>query len=480
MKKTVILLILPICLLVLSGCGAGASAPLPDLPATPSPTLTPEPVSFPVTAEDGEVMELLFRAEELVLENGKFAEAIAENASLLPDLKRITFSDGAVFTGKQAAALRSAFPGAKMQYTVTLLGTSIPWDVEDLDLSAATSSDVPELKRELGKLEKLQYVQLTPAGSEKNPYEYEKESRQGPVMYGDLSIEDVAELHAAAPEVVFDCRFLLFGQEVSTADERLEYVRIHGIGDEGLEQFRRILPAMGQLTYLKLDNCDTTSEAMAGLRDEFPDIKVVWRVWFSGFGMCGDGTYDTYNCLTDTEKVWANGTCRDETTSELKYCTDVRYLDLGHNVMTNIDFISYMPKLEVCVLSITYVEDLSPFVNCPELEFLELFRTYATDLTPLASCTKLEHLYIYDEHREGLHDITPIMNLPNLKRFYCTLAEDAAEQGEEFIRLHPDCETDFTWVFISLTKWRYVDGNYAERYALLREQIGYDTFDYSK
>ena len=481
MKRPYVVLPALLCALLLSGCGGiGAASPEPTPTPAPTPEPTPEPVSFTVTSEDGETMELLFETEALTLEDGSFAEAIAENASLLPALREISFPDGAEFTRYQVAALRSAFPEAEIRYNVILLGERVSPDVEELDLSAAVTADIPELKRELGKLEKLRYVQLTPEGSEKNPYEYDKESRQGPVMYGELTVEDVAELYAAVPDAVFDCRFLLFGQELSTADERVEYVKIHGIGDDGLDQFRRIIPAMGRLTYLKLDTCDTTSEGMAALRDEYPDIKVVWRIWFSNYGVCGDGTFDAYNCLTDTEKVWGTGICRDETTADLKYCTDVRYLDMGHNVMTNIDFISYMPKLEVCVLSITYVEDLSPFVNCPNLEFLELFRTYATDLTPLASCTNLEHLYVYDEHWEGLHDISPVMNLPKLKRFYCTLAEDAADQGEEFIRLHPDCETDFTWVFISLTKWRYVDGDYAERYALLREQIGYDTFDYSK
>lgn len=477
MKRLICLFIIALCLF-LTACGAPA-APAPE----PSPSEEPlieEPLPVILTSEDGQSLELMPDDESVTLEGNVFVSSLAGAASDLPNIKSICFSDGSLFTKEDTLVLREAFPNAEISYKVCVSGNEIPLDSVSLDLSGYTYADIDELVRELPKLENLESVNLVPEDSVCNSEDSISESADGLVTDTNYTPENVRQLCEACPDVFFNWKFLLYGRVVSTGEERLEYVNCSQIGDEGIDNFRRVLPSMGRLSYLLLDNCGTTSENMARLRDDFPEIKVVWRVWFGRYGQCGDGVWATYNCLTDAEKVWATGNCRDDTTYDLRYCTDVRYLDMGHNVLTNIDFIGFMPKLEVCILSITYVEDLSPFANCPDLEFLELFRTYASDLSPLANCTKLEHLYVYDEHRVGITDISPIMGLDNLKRFYCTMADGTEDQTEEFIRLHPDCETDFTWVFISLTHWRTVNGVYTERYALLREQIGYDRYEYSR
>lgn len=362
---------------------------------------------------------------------------------------------------------------------ILLFGEKLAPDTAELELCELGPEGLNEALEVLPQLSSLEKVLLSPADEGLFSEEDRAAAETGLVMGTALSPADIAALRNACSGVDFSFRFLLYGQELGSDAERLEYESIN-IGDTGLEYFRQLLPCLPKLTYLKLDSCETSSEAMAALRDEFPGVKVVWRIWFSNYGQCGDGSYAVYNTLTDTEKIWATGTCRDETVHDLMYCTDVKYLDMGHNVLTDISFIYYMPKLEVAVLSITYVEDISPLANCPELEYLELFRTYATDLSPLANCQKLEHLYVYDEHRKGLTDLSPVLGLENLKRFYCTVSPEAEEQAEEFQRLHPDCECDFSWVFIGYTKWRTVNGQNTERYELLRQQMGYDTYDMSK
>ena len=464
--------------LFLASCGMPPAPSQSSAAEEPSPAEQPQPVVL--ISDTGDSMKLMPDTESIVLDGNSFVQSLSEQAFLLRGLRSISFSDGSSFSKNDIAALRSSFPNTEILYNVIISGNVIPPDSSALDLSDCSSADMPELVRELPKLELLESVNLIPSDSVCDSEDFAEESKNGLVTDAGFSPEDVKLLCETCPDIFFKWKFLLYGKAVSTEDERLEYVNCSLIGDEGLDNFRRILPAMSRLSYLLLDNCGTTSESMATLRDEFPEIKTVWRVWFGYYGQCGDGVWATYNCLTDTEKIWATGNCRDDTTADLKYCTDVRYLDMGHNVMTNIDFINYMPKLEVCVLSITYIDDLSPFANCPDLEFLELFRTYASDLSPLANCSKLEHLYVYDEHRVGLTDISPVMGLNSLKRFYCTMADGTESQTEEFIRLHPDCETDFTWVFIGYTHWRTINGVYAERYALLREQIGYDRNEYSR
>lgn len=470
--------------ILVSGCGAEKSEP--EQTPEPSPAEPPAPTEITVSSPEGNEIVFPVSAASIELPDASYIQSFIAVYSSFTGLKSISFPDGAVFTRDDIEAVKGAIPGLEVIYHVSICGSEIAPETRCIELAEPAGEngvDIPVLIRELSKLPELDTLKLNP--EEENP-ELEEElaaqSKTGLAGRGPLSFEEIALVQESLPGLNVEYDFWLYGQKVSLSDERLEYEKVQ-IGDEGLENFRLIMPCMKNLTYLKLDTCETSSECMGALREEFPDIKIAWRIWFSHYGECGDGKWAIYNTLTDTEKIWATGCVYDEDTEDLKYCTDVKYLDLGHNAgLHKVDFIRYMPKLEVAVLSITYIDDISPLAGCSELEFLELFRTYVSDLSPLENCTKLAHLYVYDEHRKGITDISPVMGLDSLKRFYCTVADEAVPQTEEFKAAHPDCETDFTWVFIGYTNWRtdWRTGGYAERYLLLREQIGYDTFDMSK
>ena len=109
---------------------------------------------------------------------------------------------------------------------------------------------------------------------------------------------------------------------------------------------------------------------------------------------------------------------------------------MGHNCITNIDFVNYMPKLQVAVFAISWVEDISPLANCPDLEYLEIFSSRVSDLSPLANCTNLEHLNA--GNLQDLHDITPLYGLTKLKRLYITMSDIPEEQQEKIQELIPD------------------------------------------
>lgn len=434
-----------------------AVSAVPEVVETPAP---PEPILL--TASDGSVLEFTEDSTTADISNSEFIALLAEHSAELPALTEISLADGMAFRYSDIALLQESFPNAAISYQVFLQGNTVSPDTEELDLSALGPGGLEEAIRELGKLGSLKSVNLNPPEDEEPP----------------LALEDVSRLQDALPELVFDYRFTLFDQTFSTADERIEFENVD-IGDDGVENtIRPLLPYLKQLKYLKLDKCDVTSPVMAQLRDDFPDIKVVWRIYFSSYGEGPFGKV-TYNCLTDTEKIWATGCVTDYFAAELKYCTDVKYLDLGHNCITNIDFVNYMPKLEVAVLSITWLADLSPLANCPNLEYLEVFSSKLTDITPLASCKNLKHLNI--SNLKNIKDISCLYELGQLERLFCSMSYIPQEQQDEFQRLHPNCECEFGWVDPSKSTWRFKDGNanhdtddnYVERYAKLRDQIGY-------
>ena len=105
---------------------------------------------------------------------------------------------------------------------------------------------------------------------------------------------------------------------------------------------------------------------------------------------------------------------------------------------------------------------------------------YVSDLSPLSGLTELRHLNVGVCYL--LQDITPIYGL-DLERFYIGSAHAVPqEQIDEFKRLHPDCEVNDVAYDTSNGRWRYADEyatEFVPRYALLREQFGYDERAYS-
>ena len=476
-------------LLLFAACGRQSvssqtpAAPVSSAEPTPSPvptpTPTPEPVVTVLKRSDGSELLLPEETVEVTVDDVALFAGLIENTAALPELRSIELADALAFTAEDAAALQEAYPTAVISYRVIINGNEIDPSATALDLSSLPESAVPEAARELRKLASLQQVTLN-SGAALQDVSEPKEDGTDLYLSDRLHPEDIHLLESACPDAVFDCAFLLYGKRVSTADERLEYTDVK-ITDEGVENvFRRILPAMSKLKYLKLDKCEVTSPVMAQLRDDFPDIKIVWRVYFSSYGQTADGSYAVYNCLTDTERVWATGCVTDNFAKELQYCTDVKYLDLGHNCITNIDFVRYMPNLEVAVLSVSWVESIAPLAECENLEYLECFSSHITDISPLAACKNLRYLNI--SNLPSVKDISSLYGL-DLVRLYCTMSYIPAAQQEEFKALHPDCDCEFGWVDPSKGYWRFLDGNYMntdpsnrqERYALLYEQFGYDS-----
>jgi len=413
-------------------------------------------ISYTVTIEGGsEPMLLNESTTEIAVTDTAQLNSLIDHADYLQQVILIdlgSLSPDAVLLDN----FRTAFPNADVHYSsVTLLGTVYSADVTALDLSHITPEQVGAAACALKALSAVQTVELMDADQNTA-----------------LAIEDVAKLNAARPDIQFHYEFRLFGKTLSTDMERLEYFKAK-LTDEDLEQFRIIAPFMHNLTYLKLDWCGTSDEATAALREDLKEygIKVVWRVFFY-----------KYNCLTDTLRIWANWEVTSEHAEVLKYCNEVKYLDMGHSFIKTCEFVKYMPDLEVCILADTKLINVEPLQYCKNLKFVEIFMTHVTDLSPLVGLDKLEHLNISEMF--ALEDISPICGadvFPNLIQINCVCTELPADQVALFKENHPNSANEFrNFGHSTLFNWRYdINGHILPRYKLLREQIGY-TAGYSR
>ena len=378
--------------------------------------------------------------QTLTLDSAGEIDALPAVCAHLPQLREVEL--GVTPTPEQLAALRQALPEAKLRYPVTLLGQSLPSTQSSLDLSGLDSARVPEAAAALPLLPELAQVELSDS----------------------LPLDDYLRLKAAAPQAQFRYAFTLFGQEVSTETEALEYKNIE-IGKEGLAEFFRVLPGLDRLKSLYFERIGAKNADIAALRDAFPDKEINWLV-----------EYGWTATRSDAISVWNIGGFDDKQLAELKYCTKVKYLDIGHNGITDLSFVRYMPDLEVLILENDYVADLSPLADCKNLEYLEAGETRVTDVSPLANVTSLRHLNIGG--LLGLTDISPLYGLPNLERLYGLCDVNVPrEQVEHIKELMPNTEIDFDYYGAGAVNgghWRYLaDGTIAPRYQLLHDQIGY-------
>ncbi|MBO5556806.1 MAG: hypothetical protein J5927_06435 [Oscillospiraceae bacterium] len=378
---------------------------------------------------------------ELTLSTPAAVEDLIARSGYLHDLETVTLS-GEAAGPETIRRLREALPQLPLDYPLTLLGKTLDPGISSLDLSAITPADIPQAVEVLPMLSQLKTVALPDS----------------------LPFSDYAALKAAAPDVDFSYAFTLFGQEADTHTTELAYANVD-IGNAGARELYDILPALDKLERISFVDCGIDDDVMDKLRRAFPEKEVVWLVRF-GWGQA----------MSDVDRIWAIGGFNDEQLKPLKYCTKVKYLDLGHNGITKLDFLYYMPDLEVAIFENDYLVDLTALGSCKKLEYLEVGETRVTDVSPLAGCESLEHLNIGG--LPLLRDITPLYGLQHLKRLYGLCDVNVPQEQIDTIKeLMPDCEVDFQYDpkgAVNGSRWRYTEGGYAERYALLHDQIGYD------
>ena len=347
----------------------------------------------------------------------------------------------------EVTAHREAFPYVVLDGTVKIDDAVFRLDEEMPDLSGLSEKGFEELELLLPQLPDTAGFDF---GREEDGYE---------------KMDEVRAFMDAHPELKVRYIFTAFDKKINIHTKILDFNHIT-MEDDGAE-VRRILKQMPKVNFLDMDFCGVDNEHMAKIRDDFPDVEVVWRVWF------GPG----YTVRTDATKILASaygsGTLTNQNAEPLKYCTKVKYMDIGHNGgLTRCDFLSYMPDLEVLIIAICSLEDITPMADCKHLEFLEIFTNRVPDLSPLKDLKELKHLNIGWNYR--IKDLTPIYGLTQLERLWIGRHTSIPkDQIEEFRKLAPDCEVN-DWVSDSHTNWRWG----TERYALLQEQLGYLTQDY--
>jgi Leucine-rich repeat (LRR) protein len=120
---------------------------------------------------------------------------------------------------------------------------------------------------------------------------------------------------------------------------------------------------------------------------------------------------------------------RSKDFENLKYCTDLVALDIGHCTrIGDIDFIATIPNLRILVLSLCDLTDISVLETQPNLEFLELNYNYVSDISVIAKLQKLKYLNLSNNE---ITSYDALLALPVLERLWMSCSGLTDRQLEE-------------------------------------------------
>lgn len=418
-------------------------------------------VVYSVPLPDGQWIDSNTQELDLTAIRSEQTPALLDAISCLHDIREVNLGEvgGERLNIQSMREIREVLKDASFHFSAVIGGKLFDGEAESLDLRDARHEQAQDLAVVLGCMNRLKTVEL------------------GSDTTGSIPWEDIALLKSNCADVRFRYSFTLYGQQLDLDTETLDF-RGTKVTDNGNALYS-VLSCMNNCTYLDMDSTGVSNESMERLRELFPKTKIVWRIWFG----------ENYSVRTDAERILASkptvgGMIYDA--SMLKYCTEMKYLDLGHNdELADLSFAASMPKLEVLIIAMTAITDLEPLRNCPDLEYLEINSTNISDIKPLESCTGLHHLNIAG--CPNIRDITPLYGLTNLERLW--IGRDTpvpAEQAQKMRELVPGCKVNTTADDPHGDAWRFTAYDPEEpkyywvpRYELLREQMGYNYQEYS-
>lgn len=204
-----------------------------------------------------------------------------------------------------------------------------------------------------------------------------------------------------------------------------------------IADFNTFVNELGQFPFLtRVEMCGSnlSNEQMEFLQNTYPNIKFVWSLRLGNYW-----TVRTDQVAFSTNKgPGPNLTSAD--VEQLKYCTDMVALDLGHNRISDISFLYHMPKLRILILVDNRVSDLTPVASCKDLVYLETFVNPIKDVTPITNLVNLLDLNI---SYNRFTDIQPILHKPRLERLFVSHTGLSMAQIQELQAEYPNLHVEY-------------------------------------
>ena len=219
-----------------------------------------------------------------------------------------------------------------------------------------------------------------------------------------------------------------------TADTQQKHVDFGAKGVRDIEGLCAFLDQLPALERVDMYASKLTREQMDMLFERYPDVFFGWTV------KIGDHTVRTDITAFSTLHNRNSRFHDSDDVQVLRYCRNLKALDLGHNAIEDISFLRDLPELRVLMLGRNSVKDISVLSELKELEYVELFSNQIDDISSLMYLRKLKDLNLVNNH---LRDIEVIAGMDNLERLWISMnGRLDKEQIKWLKKALPFCEID--------------------------------------
>ena len=370
--------------------------------------------------------ELSFSGQEVSFDQ------LSSRLGCFSGLEKVTITGGGLSAAQQRMLL-SQYPEVTFLWSVEVGDLVLDSSVTQLSFQPGDIPDLLHLEAVLDLLPSLKTVDLTGCA---------------------VSGAEMTAFRNACPGLEVTWTVELGGQSFSCDTQEIDLSGVWlSAGD--VENALSYLP---ELSKIVLCDCGISNEDMDALVQAFPQVRLVWRVYFGSYSLRTDAT-------SFIAAAYENGSdLYNADVAVLKYCVDLQGIDCGHMSFNDISFFQYMPNMQYVILAECPISDLTPLTSCPNLKYLEIFHTNVTDLSPLLECRNLEDLnisYTPVSQQNAWDNLSQMTWLDRL--WYCSAPLSAA-QLQELQALMPECEM-YTKAGGEPTgsTWRYHEHYYAMR-----------------
>ena len=343
-------------------------------------------------------------------------DALTVKLSYLPGLREVKFGENHIYHSDKEL-LEKAFPGVDFLVVeiFTVCGVDVLADADSIDLSdnGAVSSQLDDVLDLFDMLPNLRKVD----------------------MHGDgLSWEDRLKAARRFPEISFGWTVDYGEDEFDSWDtDEINFTR-RKISTDDLGTLKELTEQIRDLKKLIVCDCGLSNETLAEFRKEIPSVNLVWRIRMGKWSLRTDQV--TFSVLIYSYNYVR---LRNSDIQVLKYCTDLRCLDLGHQSITDVSVIGeYLPELRLLIMADNWISDVTPLANCKHLHYLELFVNNITDLTPLSRLHELVDVNI--SYNRNLKDITPLLYSPMMERVWLESTSVSAADFDLLEETYPNAK----------------------------------------
>jgi len=277
-----------------------------------------------------------------------------------------------------------------------------------------------------------------------------------------LPFESVKQLVDNYPNVRFSYAIDLAGTLVDVEDAAANLTPRKAVKINAQDLYEK-LSYLPNLQQLDLYRASLSSEEMALLFDSYPGIRFGFTVRVGSWKVRTDaGAFSTFND-DPPKRRWKGADFED-----LRFCYQLKALDLGHNGISDLSFLLPLKDLRVLILADNRLTDISLLSHLPNLQYVELFLNDITDLSAFAGNENLMDLNIC---WNDAVDYTPLLSCPNLERVWYSSNGLTEEAQAALTAALPECQFIFTSAHRTSEGWRTHD-----RYKVVRKMFKSRTY----